>query len=80
MQAIRRIGGLENVQVEDVLPSGQYHYRNRVTFPLSTSPEDGIRMGYYRKGSRDVVDIDSCPVQDERLDAILKSIKNDMLV
>lgn len=80
LQAIRRIGGLEDVLVEDVLPSAQFHYRNRVTFPFSTSSRDSTQMGYYKKGSHDVVDIDSCPVQDKRLDDLLKNIKDDILV
>ena len=35
-------------------------------------------MGYYRRGSHRIVNLNQCPVLDPRLDALLEPIKRDL--
>ncbi|GMH35451.1 hypothetical protein BSKO_03319 [Bryopsis sp. KO-2023] len=79
VQAISRIGKLSNVDVKTALPSEPFGYRNKVSYPFSRSALNGACMGYYEKGTHDVVDIEHCPVQDVRLDPVLATVKRDML-
>ncbi len=69
--ALRRIGGAA-VEVETVVPSPlPYRYRNRVRFHLDAAG----RVGFYRRGSRSVVEIDACPLLDERLEGAIGGLR-----
>ncbi|MEM6450693.1 MAG: 23S rRNA (uracil(1939)-C(5))-methyltransferase RlmD [Cyanobacteria bacterium P01_D01_bin.105] len=87
IDALTRIGKLtvcnqENpsgVQVDDVMPSEeQLGYRNKATYPLGLSQIKAVQAGYYRKGSHRLVNLNQCPVQDNRLDPMLAEIKQDI--
>ncbi|MBF2088831.1 MAG: 23S rRNA (uracil(1939)-C(5))-methyltransferase RlmD [Synechococcales cyanobacterium K44_A2020_017] len=77
VQALERIGGLENPPVDQPLPSAPLAYRNKVTYPLAMSGEK-VQAGYYQKGSHRLVNLNQCPVQDERLNPLLAEIKQDI--
>jgi len=47
-------------------------YRNRIQLR-----SDGKNLGFYRKGTHDIVDIQSCPVTDPRLNASLASLREN---
>ena len=77
--ALQRIGGFENVPLEPILGAVQpLHYRNKATYPLSRSAQGAIQAGYYRKGSHRLINLNQCPVQDERLDPLLAQLKQDI--
>lgn len=79
MDALQRIGGFENVPLEPILGAVQpLHYRNKATYPLSRSDQGAIQAGYYRKGSHRLINLNQCPVQDERLDPLLAQLKQDI--
>lgn len=79
VQALERIGGFEQPQVEPMLAVGDsLHYRNKATYPLSRSTEGQVQAGYYRKGSHRLVNLNQCPVQDERLNPLLAQVKQDI--
>ncbi|MGP1384246.1 MAG: 23S rRNA (uracil(1939)-C(5))-methyltransferase RlmD [Thainema sp.] len=79
IQALERIGGFEQPQVEPVLAIGDaLHYRNKATYPLSRNAEGQVQAGYYRKGSHRLVNLNQCPVQDERLNPLLAQVKQDI--
>ena len=52
-------------------------YRNRALIPIR---RDGpkVRLGYYRRGSHRIVNLNHCPVLDPRLDALIAPIKQDL--
>lgn len=67
---IKRIGGLET-EVSPIVGSPKTNrYRNKVQLPVS---ESGI--GFYRKNSHDVIDIDDCLLQDTRAAKIVNQIR-----
>ena len=79
VDALTRIGKLDDVQVDPVLAADEtLHYRNKATYPVGKSQTNAIKAGYYRKGSHSIVNLNQCPVQDERLDPLLAEIKQDI--
>lgn len=72
---LKRIGGLEDVQVFDTIGMEvPYRYRNKAQFPVQK--EDGkVKLGFYRKKSHDIIDIDKCLIQDEKNDLIIDIIR-----
>ena len=80
IEALQRIGGFENLELEPILHTGNaLNYRNKSTYPLKLSPTGKVQAGYYRKGSHKLVNLNQCPVQDERLHPLLAEIKQDIL-
>ena len=79
MQALQRIGGFTNLEIPPLLhTSSSLNYRNKSTYPLKLSATGKVQAGYYRKGSHKIVNLNQCPVQDERLHPLLKEIKQDI--
>jgi 23S rRNA (uracil1939-C5)-methyltransferase len=77
--ALTRIGKFDDPPVLPILASGQpLSYRNKATYPLARSPEGQVKAGYFRKGSHKLVNLNQCPVQDERLNPLLAEIKQDI--
>ncbi len=79
IQSLQRIGGLQEIQVQSTLHTADdLHYRNKVTYPLGISSTGNLQAGYYRKNSHKIVNLNQCPVQDSRLNPLLKEIKQDI--
>ena len=78
IQALQRIGGFEDLEVEPVLHAADLNYRNKSTYPLARSSTGQLQAGYYRYNSHKLVNLNQCPVQDERLDPLLKGAKQDI--
>ncbi len=79
IQAFQRIGGFEDVQVQPILhTANSLNYRNKSTYPLGRSNTGQVQAGYYRQGSHKLVNLNQCPVQDERLHPLLKEVKQDI--
>ncbi len=79
VQALERIGGFIEPQVDAVLTAGTpLDYRNKATYPVGMSSNRAVIAGYYQKSSHQIVNLNQCPVQDSRLNPILKEIKQDI--
>ncbi|MGL6343042.1 MAG: 23S rRNA (uracil(1939)-C(5))-methyltransferase RlmD [Waterburya sp.] len=79
IQAFQRLAGFENVQVQPVLHTANIlNYRNKSTYPLARSATGQVQAGYYRQGSHKLVNLNQCPVQDERLHPLLQEVKQDI--
>lgn len=79
IEALQRIGGFDNLQVEPMLhTSNSLNYRNKSTYPLGRSATGQVQAGYYRRGSHKIVNLNQCPVQDARLHPLLKEVKQDI--
>lgn len=64
IEALGRIGRVYDPQVSDTLPSPkQWHYRNRIQLHVDSEG----RVGFYRPGSREVVEFDECFIADARI-------------
>lgn len=81
VQALERIGGFEQLDsiVDPVFNvSEPLHYRNKATYPLGVSQHRQVQAGYYQKGTHQIVNLNQCPIQDERLNPFLAEIKQDI--
>lgn len=79
IQALQRIGGFQDLVVQPMLyTSKNLNYRNKSTYPFGRSATGQVQAGYYRQGSHKIVNLNQCPVQDERLHPLLKDVKQDI--
>ena len=78
VQALERIGGFTAVVVNPVLAGSTLNYRNKATYPLRRSPTGQVQAGYYQKGSHQLINLNQCPIQDERLNPLLAEVKQDI--
>jgi 23S rRNA (uracil1939-C5)-methyltransferase len=71
-EVMERIGKLHNVVVHDALGMKvPFRYRNKVQLPVGTA--DGkVQIGFYAPRSHDIIDMDSCLIQDEAADKVVK--------
>ncbi|MEL7353121.1 MAG: 23S rRNA (uracil(1939)-C(5))-methyltransferase RlmD [Cyanobacteria bacterium J06649_5] len=79
IDALSRIGKMPDVQVDPVLGAEEkLGYRNKATYPIGLSQIKAVQAGYYRKGSHRLVNLNQCPVQDDRLNPFLAEVKQDI--
>ena len=72
IETLNRIGKIENPEVDKVIQSEKaFNYRNRTQLKLNKG-----KLGFYKKESKDIVDIDYCYLLDENLNIVLKNLKN----
>lgn len=72
---LQRQAGVEDAQILPIVPApDEWHYRSRVQFKCFQH-QGKFLTGFYRPGSHVVVDVDSCPVVAEKLNAVLAQIK-----
>ena len=72
---LRHIGGV-SASVENIIPSPEASaYRNKAVFPVSKT-ERGVKAGFYKRHSHQVVDIDSCYIQHPALVNVLNITKD----
>jgi 23S rRNA (uracil1939-C5)-methyltransferase len=79
IQALERIGGFVNPSVDPVLVAdSSLDYRNKATYPIGISATGQVQAGYYQKGSHQLINLNQCPVQDQRLNPLLAEVKQDI--
>ena len=74
-QAMKRIGGFDELNVADVL--GMEHpfaYRNKAQIPVRMIGAD-IELGFFRKNSHDLIVVEDFLIQDKMIDEILLFLK-----
>jgi tRNA/tmRNA/rRNA uracil-C5-methylase (TrmA/RlmC/RlmD family) len=71
-QVLRRIAKLREVTVPPVVPSPKsYGFRNRITIH-----SDGHAIGFFRKRSREIVDVANCALGSEAVNAELSKVRH----
>lgn len=75
MDCIERIGKLEGVLIHDTLGmQNPYRYRNKVQLPIGEKNKE-VAIGFYAQRSHDIIDIDTCYIQDEVADKVVHITK-----
>lgn len=70
---VSRYTSLSNNLVKKIIPSdNQFNYRNKAVFKVKE------KIGFYKKKSYEIIDIDKCLIVDDRINDILKIIKNNI--
>ncbi|MDB9313521.1 23S rRNA (uracil(1939)-C(5))-methyltransferase RlmD [Spirulina sp. CS-785/01] len=78
-QILQRIGGFTDPPLAPILTGeSALSYRNKATYPLAYGQQGQVNAGYYRKGTHQLVNLNQCPVQDERLNPLLAEVKQDI--
>lgn len=71
--ALERIGRLGGVEVAATLPSpSPWRYRNKVSLPLARSGDGGLRAGFYRRGTHEVIPFAGCAVEHPLIDRVVR--------
>jgi 23S rRNA (uracil1939-C5)-methyltransferase len=69
--ALQRIGKLKDIPMRPIVPSPrQYAYRNRIT----VHAQDGV-IGFFRRDSRRLLDIEHCPISREEVNRALGELR-----
>ncbi len=69
--ALHRIGKLKDVPMRPIIPSPRhYAYRNRIT----VHAQDGV-IGFFRRDSHRLVDIEHCPISREEVNRALAELR-----
>lgn len=72
---LRRIGKLDGFVLHDTIGMEHpYRYRNKVQLPVGSS--DGkATIGFYAQRSHDIIDMDSCLIQNETADRVIGIVR-----
>jgi tRNA/tmRNA/rRNA uracil-C5-methylase (TrmA/RlmC/RlmD family) len=69
---LQRIGRLNDIPMRPIIPSPvSYAYRNRIT----VHAQDGV-VGYFRRDSHDLIDIERCPIAVEEVNRELTRLRD----
>jgi tRNA/tmRNA/rRNA uracil-C5-methylase (TrmA/RlmC/RlmD family) len=69
--ALQRIGKLKDIPMRPIVPAPkQYSYRNRIT----VHAEAGV-IGFYRRDSHRLLDIEACPISREQVNRALAELR-----
>jgi tRNA/tmRNA/rRNA uracil-C5-methylase (TrmA/RlmC/RlmD family) len=69
---LQRIGRLKDIPLRPIIPSPvSYAYRNRIT----VHAQDGV-VGYFRRDSHDLIDIERCPIAVEEVNRELTRLRD----
>lgn len=75
-EAVKRIGKIENAKVHPTIGmDNPYRYRNKVQLPVGKSGNQ-VSIGFYAPRSHDIIDMETCHIQDENSDIIVKLIRS----
>lgn len=75
-EALEHGGGIPKAKVESAVGMGDpWRFRNKAQFPVS-SRDGKVAMGYYRRGTHEVVEFDACAIQEPALDRVRNGFKS----
>ena len=66
--ALQRIGGLDLSVSQMYGAKDTQRYRNKAAFPVSQDHKTGVKVGFYRGRSHEVIDVGSCLLQSDIAD------------
>jgi 23S rRNA (uracil1939-C5)-methyltransferase len=78
MQVMNRIGKLEGVKIHPTIGmESPYNYRNKVQLPVSNKNGE-VSIGFYAARSHDIINMETCHIQDKVADIVVKLTKQWM--
>ncbi|MYL55523.1 23S rRNA (uracil(1939)-C(5))-methyltransferase RlmD [Pontibacillus yanchengensis] len=74
--AMHKIGHLSDVPVHPVIGMDDpWRYRNKIQIPVGEKDDGGLKAGFYRKRSHEIIDMDTCIIQDEHNDRMVEAVR-----
>ena len=82
--SLERIGGIEDPQIFDCVPSpSEWRYRNKASIPVQCAAGESIRAGFYKTRSHDIVPYRDCAIAaaeiNEKTAEILSALRKSGL-
>jgi 23S rRNA (uracil1939-C5)-methyltransferase len=78
MQVMNRVGKLEGVIIHPTIGmKSPYNYRNKVQLPVSNKNGE-VSIGFYAARSHDIINMETCHIQDKVADIVVKLTKQWM--
>lgn len=74
IDAFNHIGGLHNVAVLETLGGNEWHYRNKMQFPVGKRGNKLI-VGCFKKGTHEIIPAENCLIQKDGNNEILSAAK-----
>ncbi|MDT8716082.1 23S rRNA (uracil(1939)-C(5))-methyltransferase RlmD [Clostridium sp. 19966] len=77
-ECIERIGGIKDAVIHHTLGMEKpYRYRNKVALPVGAGADNNL-IGFYAARSHEIINVESCGIQHEEADSVIKLIRNWM--
>lgn len=74
-EVLARLGKIEHATVHPVLGmKDPWRYRNKAQVPVGER-EGGLVAGFYKERSHDIIDMDTCLIQQEMNDIVVQTVK-----
>jgi len=76
--ALRRIGGLEGFELEEIVPAvEQWRYRNKLEYSFGEDGDGEATLGFHARGRWDlIVDVDDCHLASEAGNAARNAVRD----
>lgn len=71
VETLARLGGIELARPPEVITGASWGYRLRTQLKTRPGPEGEIEVGYFARGSHDLVAVDRCPILVPELEELL---------
>ncbi|MDD3452915.1 MAG: class I SAM-dependent RNA methyltransferase [Bacilli bacterium] len=72
-EIINRFTHIDINKVKKIIPNNEYNYRNKATFHIKE------KVGYYKKKTYEVINIDKCLIVDDKINELLNLVKKNNL-
>lgn len=73
---LERIGGFENILISPIIGMKEYYYyRNKAQFPVAKKEKKAC-IGFFAKRSHNIIDIETCYLQQQYNDEVIKIMKS----
>ncbi|WP_082235193.1 23S rRNA (uracil(1939)-C(5))-methyltransferase RlmD [Halobacillus massiliensis] len=73
---MKKIAHLEDVPVHETIGMDDpWRYRNKVQIPVGEKEDGQLMTGFYQKRSHNIIDIDTCLIQDEMNDRMVEAVR-----
>ncbi len=73
-ETLKRIGGIETTVHDCIGMEDSWKYRNKTQVPFGLY-NDEVVAGFYRENTHDIINMNSCDIQDETADEIINYLK-----
>ncbi|ATH62279.1 MULTISPECIES: 23S rRNA (uracil(1939)-C(5))-methyltransferase RlmD [Staphylococcus] len=71
-----RKGSFNDTVIHDTVGmEDPWRYRNKSQIPIGLNNDKKPKMGFYRQRSHDIIDMDSCLIQDEKHQQVMNDVK-----
>ncbi|MFQ3544238.1 23S rRNA (uracil(1939)-C(5))-methyltransferase RlmD [Halobacillus rhizosphaerae] len=73
---MKKIGHLEHVPVHETIGMDDpWRYRNKIQIPVGQKEDGELMTGFYQKRSHNIIDMDTCLIQDEMNDRMVETVR-----